>query len=116
MLTKKVIDRMELLEDGRVTFTYITNKDEEEVNAEPGDHEGLVEIGRDIEGVEVSVFIRQKEENSYKISLRSGNKVNVSDVCLMFGGGGHQRAAGALIQGSLEQVKEKILKEIKKAL
>lgn len=116
LLTKKVMDRMEILEDGKVTFTYITLQDEEEVGAEPGDHEGLVEIGRDIEGVEVSIFIREKEENLYKISLRSGNMVNVSDVCLMFGGGGHLRAAGANVQGNVEQVKEKVLKEVKKAL
>ena len=117
LLTKKVMDRMEILEDGKVTFTYITMRDEEEVGAEPGDHEGLVDIGRDIEGVEVSIFIRQnKEENGYKVSLRSGNHVNVSDVCLMFGGGGHQRAAGGFIQGTVEQVKERILKEVRKAL
>lgn len=117
LLTQKVMDRMEILENGKVTFTYITSQDEKEVGAEPGDHEGLVEIGRDIEGVEVSIFIRQKnEENAYKISLRSGNTVNVSDVCLMFGGGGHPRAAGALVQGDVEQVKEKVLKEVKKAL
>lgn len=117
LLTKKVIERMEILEDGKVTFTYITSQDEEEVGAEPGDHEGLVDIGRDIEGVEVSIFIRQKgEEDSYKISLRSGNDVNVSDICLMFGGGGHPKAAGALVQGNLKQVKEKVLKEVKKAL
>lgn len=117
LLTRKVLDRMEILEDGKVTFTYITAQDEKEVGAEPGDHEGLVDIGRDIEGVEVSIFIRQKEEeNAYKISLRSGESVNVSDICLMFGGGGHPRAAGALIQGNVEQVKEKVLKEIRKAL
>ena len=116
-LTKKVISRMEILEDGKVTFTYITNEDEDEAGAEPGDHEGLVEIGRDIEGVEVSIFIRQKNyEDSYKVSLRSGNLVNVSDICLMFGGGGHPRAAGALLQGNVEQVKEKLLKQIRKAL
>ena len=117
LLTKKVIDRMEILENGKVTFTYITMADEKEVKAEPGDHEGLVEIGRDLEGVEVSIFIRQnKEEDGYKISLRSGNKVNVSDICLMFGGGGHPRAAGAFILGNVEQVKEKVLKEVRKAL
>ena len=60
-LSKRVMDRMELLEDGKVTFTYMNKQDEEEVGAEPGDHEGLVEIGRDIEGVEVSIFIRQKK-------------------------------------------------------
>lgn len=116
LLTKRVMDRMEILEDGKVTFAYITLQDEKEVGAEPGDHEGLVEIGRDIEGVEVSIFIRQREESLYKISLRSGNIVNVSDVCLMFGGGGHPRAAGANVQGNVEQVKEKVLKEVRKAL
>ena len=116
-LTKKVMDRMEILEDGKVTFTYMNKQDEEEVGAEPGDHEGLVEIGRDIEGVEVSIFIRQKEnEDAYKVSMRSGNKVNVSDICFLFGGGGHPRAAGALIQGNVEQVKEKLMKEVRKAL
>ena len=116
-LTKKVMDRMEILEDGKVSFTYMDKKDEEEVGAEPGDHEGLVEIGRDIEGVEVSIFIRQKEnEDAYKVSMRSGNKVNVSDICFLFGGGGHPRAAGALIQGNVEQVKEKLMKEVRKAL
>ena len=116
-LSKRVMDRMEILEDGKVTFTYMNKKDEEEVGAEPGDHEGLVEIGRDIEGVEVSIFIRQKEnEEAYKISMRSGNKVNVSDICFLFGGGGHPRAAGALIQGNVEQVKEKLMKEVRKAL
>lgn len=117
-LMKRTIDRMEFLENGKVTFTYITNKDLEEVNAEIGDHEGLVEIGRDIEGVEVSVFIRQKEndKDTYKISMRSNDYVNVSDVCLMFGGGGHEKAAGAVIQGDIEQVKQKIINELKKVL
>ena len=116
LLTQRVMDRMEILEDGKVTFTYVTVKDKEEVEAEPGDTEGLVEIGRDIEGVEVSILLKQKEENLFRISMRSGSYVNVSDVCLMFGGGGHQRAAGATAQGTLEEVRERVLNEVKKAL
>lgn len=117
-LMKRVTDRMEFLEDGKVAFTYITNKDLEEVEAKIGDHEGLVEIGRDVEGVEVSIFIREKEneENAYKVSMRSNDYVNVSDVCLMFSGGGHEKAAGALVHGDVEQVKQKIIKELKKVL
>ena len=117
-LMKKTIDRMEFLEDGKVTFTYITNDDLEQVNAGIGDHEGLVEIGRDVEGVEVSIFIREKEEqtNLYKVSRRSNDYVNVSDVCLMFGGGGHEKAAGAVVQGDIETVKQKIINELKKVL
>ena len=117
-LTRRVIDRMEILEDGQVAFTYMTVKDEEEINAEPGDHEGLVDIGRDIEGVKVSIFVREKDgdEEAYKASLRSEDPINVSDICIMFGGGGHARAAGALVKGNVEEVKEKILKEVRKAL
>ena len=48
--------------------------------------------------------------------MRSGDNVNVSDICILFGGGGHPRAAGALIQGTVEQVKEKVMKEVRKAL
>ncbi len=116
-LLKRTLNRMEILENGKVAFTYITNQDEEEVNIEIGDHEGLVEEGRRIEGVEVSIFIRQKNhEDSYKVSMRSNSYVNVSDICYVFGGGGHPKAAGCLIQGNIEQVKEKLLKEIRKVI
>lgn len=114
-LSKRIIDRLELLEDGKIAFSYITNKDLIEVNAEEGDHEGLVNIGREIEGVEISIFIRQIEnEEEYKVSMRSNNDINVSDVCFVFGGGGHPRAAGAIVKGNVEQVKEKLLQAIKK--
>lgn len=115
-LMKRTMNRLELLEDGKVAFTYMKLQDEEEVNAEIGDHEGIVENGRSIEGVQISVFIRQKDENSYKISMRSNGNINVSDICYIFGGGGHPNAAGALIQGNVEQVKEKIMKEIRKVI
>ena len=117
-LLKRVSDRLELLEDGKIAFSYITKQDLEDVNAEEGDHEGLVNIGRSIEGVEVSIFKRQDDEDEkmYKVSMRSGEYVNVSDVCLMFGGGGHPRAAGAKIQGTTEQVKTKLVNETKKYL
>lgn len=115
-LRKRAIERTEFLEDGKVAFTYINTKDMEEVKAEPGDHEGLVELGRDVEGVEVSIFIRQEEENKYKVSMRSNEYVNVSDVCIPFGGGGHPKAAGAKIEGTVEEVKNQLLAEVKKVL
>ncbi len=111
-LRKIALDRMELLEDGKISFTYITKEDEEKVNAETGDYEGIVDEGRNIEGVEVAVFLHEVKDG-FKVSTRSNEYVNVSDVCLMFGGGGHPRAAGATMQGTPEQIKEKLVKEIK---
>lgn len=114
-LRKRAIDRMEFLENGKISFTYITKQDIEETKASLDDHEGIVDEGRCIEGVEVSVFIRETEKG-YKVSLRSNEYVNVSDVCLMFGGGGHKHAAGCTVTMSVEQAKEKIINQIKMQL
>lgn len=115
-LRKIAFDRMEFLENGKIAFTYITIEDEKKVQVQTGDSNGIVEEGRDIEGVEVSILLKEKEENTYKVSLRSANYVNVSDVCLMFNGGGHPRAAGALINLPLEEAKEKLINEVKRYL
>ena len=93
-LNRIASDRLEFFEDGKIAFTYITKADEDLVNSETGDHEGIVDIGRDIEGVEVSIFVREVPGRGLKISLRSNEYINVSDVALLFGGGGHPRAAG----------------------
>ena len=114
-LSRIAADRLEFFEDGKVVFTYITEEDMESVNAENGDHEGIVEMGRDIEGVEVSIFLRQTDKGC-KVSMRSNEYVNVSDVCLLLGGGGHIRAAGASMQCTIEQAKEKILRQIKSVI
>lgn len=114
-LKKLILNRMQFLEDDKVTFTYMTLEDEKEIGCEVGDYEGLVNEGRNIEGVEVSIFLHEIDDG-FKVSLRSNNYVNVSDVCLMFGGGGHIRAAGAKIKGTPDEIKEKLLKEIKRQL
>lgn len=112
-LRKVAIDRLEFFENGKISFTYTTKKDEEEIHTQTGDHEGIVELGRDIEGVEVSIYLRENN-NGYKVSLRSTEYVNVADISLMFGGGGHVKAAGFNIQMPLDQAKEKIINEVKK--
>ncbi len=111
-LRKRAIDRMEFLEDGKISFTYINLKDIEEVHATSDDHEGIVDEGRCIEGVEVSIFLRETEKG-YKVSLRSNEYVNVSDICLIFGGGGHVHAAGCNVNMTVEQAKEKLVNQIK---
>ena len=106
-------NRLEFLEGGKIAFTYITLEDEEKVQAETGDHEGIVDIGRDVEGVEVSIFARETRNKGLKISLRSSEYVNVSDIALLFGGGGHPRAAGCNMNTTISQAKERIINEVK---
>lgn len=114
-LRKIAMNRIELLEEGKIAYTYILQEDEKKAGSE--DHDGIVEMGRDIEGVEISIFLRETEKDNYKISLRSNNYVNVADISLLFNGGGHIRAAGGTITNMhLNKAKEKIINECKKHL
>ena len=67
--------------------------DFESVNASFGDHEGIVNYGRNVFGVEVSVFVREVVDG-YRVSLRGNGLVNVNEVAGLFGGGGHKDSAG----------------------
>ena len=115
-LTRRAIERMEFLENGKVTFTYINLNDEKEFEATQGDHEGIVEVGKNIEDVEVSIFLHEVKDKGYKVSLRSVKYVNVANIAIMLGGGGHDKAAGAYAKGTLEQIKNKVLQEVRKKL
>lgn len=112
---KLAMNRMEFFADGKISFTYMTKADDKALEVKAGEHDGIVEIGKSIEGVEVSIFLYEKEKG-FKASLRSNEYVNVSEVCLTFGGGGHIKAAGATMNMSFEEAKDAIITEVKKHL
>lgn len=113
-LMKIALERLEFLCDGKIAFTYILKEDFDKVNAKVGDHEGIVDIGRSIEGVEISVFIR--ENDGFTVSLRSTGKYDVNEIASSFGGGGHKMAAGGQIDKNFEETKEVIINAVKKVL
>ena len=114
MLMRMTLDRLEMFEDGKIAFSYISHEDMENVGAMKGDHEGLVDLGRNIGGVEVSIFMR--EEDGYRISFRSNGQVNVNEIAKKFGGGGHMMAAGAKIDGNFKETKDRLIDETIKEL
>lgn len=103
-LMKQTMNSLRLLEDGKLAISYITYDDIKDVSAQNDDFEGLVNIGRNIMGVEVSLFLRENPEGQFRGNLRSNTYVDVSKVAEKFGGGGHKRAAGFNITGPLEEV------------
>ena len=116
-LEKIIYNRLQFFEDGKIAFAYLNIDDYEKTNAEMGDDEGLVEMIRDIEDVEVAILLKEKEgANGYKASLRSHETVNVSDICMLLGGGGHRGAAGCFLSGNLEQAKNKVINTVKQGL
>lgn len=111
LLMKMTLDRLEMFCDGKIAFSYISEEDMANVGAKMGDHEGLVDIGRNIGGVEVSVFMRECE-GIYRISLRSNGLVDVNKIAKKFDGGGHKMASGIKTNGNFKDIKEAIIREI----
>jgi phosphoesterase RecJ-like protein len=83
----------------------------------PEDNEGLIDHLRAIRGVIVAVFFEELAEGKVRVSMRSKDEaVDVCAICQKFGGGGHTLAAGARIRGSLAEVEEKVLEEVREVL
>lgn len=80
------------------------------------DLDGIVEHARAIAGTRLAVFFRDLGHGKVKVSFRSTGGVDVNAFARKFGGGGHARAAGALIAGSLDDVRERVLAEARAVL
>lgn len=111
-----VINSMEMYLDDKCAVIAVTSDMIAETGLAPEEFEGLASIPMQVEGVEVGVTIKEKEPGKFKVSMRSAESVNVSELCAKLGGGGHIRAAGCTVEGNLSQVKLKILSVIAPAL
>lgn len=111
-----VTDLMEYYLDNRLTMICITSDILNEQHVDANDLEGCASIPLQVEGVEVGVTIKEKSENEYKVSMRSANDVNVSAICQTLGGGGHIKAAGCLVKGTLEEVKAAVVEAVRKGM
>jgi len=80
------------------------------------DLDGIVEHARSISGTRMAVFFRDLGHGKVKASFRSTGGVDVNAFARNFGGGGHARASGALIAGSLEDVRERVLAAARQVL
>ena len=88
----------------------------EALGAIPDDLEGMIDYPRSVEGVEVGLLFRQIPRKGIKVSFRSNGAVDVNALARQFGGGGHVRAAGALIEGRMEQVREDVTHATREAV
>ena len=96
----------------RCAVMTITRKMIAEAGAAEGDLEGLAPLPRQIEGVWVGVTMREKEDGRYKVSLRTGNHADASQICARLGGGGHVRAAGCTVCGTAQEAVDTVLSAI----
>lgn len=104
MRTIDVLKTLELFCDGKIAVISVDYSEADNTD----NTEGLINYPRNIEGVEIAIMFKFIEPEVARISLRS-RTVDVSDLALSFGGGGHIRAAGCTVKGSKDDIREKII-------
>lgn len=115
-LLGKVINNMYLKFNGRVCIMEINKKMTSELGNDITDSSDIISMGIEINSVEVAVLFKEKDDNIVKVSLRSKWEADVRKIAESFGGGGHSKAAGFVVEGSLEYVKDIVIEQIEKEL
>lgn len=116
MITAKIQSQSVLCLDDKCIYGCCTEDMMREYGVTVNDLDAVIASIRNVDSVEVAMFIYQLDDNRYKVSLRSKQSVDVSKIAMTFGGGGHVRAAGFDMIGTLENIIAQVLEQIEKAL
>lgn len=109
-LLRRLLNSLVVSSDGRLADWKLAYSVQEELSLKPEDSEGLIDMIRAIEGVEVACFFEELQNGEIRVSMRSKNQaIDVCEVAKQFGGGGHTLAAGIRTEGTLEGVREAVL-------
>lgn len=111
-LLAAVLGTLQIHFEGRVALLYLSREMLDNCGATDDDAEDFVNFARDIDSAEVGIMIKQKEDCSCRVSLRSKSKADVRKVAEAFSGGGHVRAAGCTINAPLNVAIDMLLKEL----
>jgi phosphoesterase RecJ-like protein len=114
ILLGNILSRTEPYFDGRLLLSYETLDESETFGLEGRDSDSLNQMLLSVEKAEAVLIIRQERVDNCTVSLRSIDKVDVSQIAASFGGGGHKNAAGLTMKGDITFVKQKILESFKK--
>ena len=116
MLERMLYNDMRFYEDGRIAVIRITRDMVQTCGATEDDVDDIASIPGAVEGVVAGVTLKEREDGSCKISLRTTAQVNASAVCAKFGGGGHPMAAGCAISAQLDEAEREIVNAITETL
>ncbi|MPW25831.1 bifunctional oligoribonuclease/PAP phosphatase NrnA [Alkalibaculum sp. M08DMB] len=115
-LIGKGLSNLYITKDNKVSIILLTLDDLRNIS-ESVDLEGIINYARDIRGVEVAVFIKETNKNTFRVSFRSNTNFDVSRLAAYYGGGGHMKASGCTIEGiTSDQIIKDIIDQIEKDL
>ena len=104
-----MLSTCEFFDRDRVAVLSVPISLMERLEATESDAEELSSLGGQIEGTDCAVTFRELRPDVWKMSVRTGERINATKVCAMLGGGGHAAAAGCTVEAPWQQVKEQIL-------
>lgn len=93
-------------------FSVLSEKTMKFYGANNKDIDGIIDQLRVTKGVEVAILIHEISPQTYKVSMRSNHKVDVMKIAVMYGGGGHIRAAGCTMTGTYHDVINNIIRQV----
>ena len=105
----RMVADMTLYDHDRVVVMTISLSLRQEMHATEADIEELSSLAALVEGSDCGVTLRELRPGVIKISLRTGPRVDASAVCQRLGGGGHRAAAGATVDGTMDEVRQAVL-------
>ncbi len=115
-LLGKVLENLELLEDGKYCSLTIDHQLLKDSKVNPQDTEGFADYTLFLKGVLVGAFFLENQHKVVRVSLRSQNFVDVGTLAKFFGGGGHRNASGFILNKDLENAKKMVHQKISKTL
>jgi phosphoesterase RecJ-like protein len=108
---------MKVSEDGQMAWVLLPQSLFDDTGTTVEDTEDFINFPRSLAGVEVAFLLRETNEAGIiKASLRANNEVDVARVATQFGGGGHRKAAGFSMKGTLQEVQAATAKAVAKAI
>jgi bifunctional oligoribonuclease and PAP phosphatase NrnA len=113
LLLGLVLNTLETHNKDRVALVHVTEEMFDRTHTTREHTDGFVEYVREIRGVEAAILLREAGRLKYKASMRSKGRVDVAAIGALFGGGGHRNAAGCLMEGTLDDVRKRLLEAIK---
>lgn len=115
-IINRIMDTLEIFAQGQAAMVYVTQDMIRKEGVTLDDTEGAVDEVRNIKGVEIAVFVKEREQGLVKASMRAKTRGNVGDIAAVFGGGGHVKAAGCTMNMDIQAACACLKKAVEESL
>ncbi len=115
-LLKKALESLKFYANDRIALMKLSKENLTTCDANKDDTLGIVNHGIEIKGVDIAILLIRQDDNTFSVSLRGKNNINVAEIATALGGGGHEQVAAFQYEGNYNEMFEKLMTECKKQL